>query len=181
MGKRGPAPKPDALKTKINRDKRGGNNLADDIKPPVEIPECPDWLCATGQIEWLRITPHLEKLGLLSHLDLAALALYCQSFGRYVELERGMAARIEKYQREHGCEYVEAVHWSFIDVTPNGHQQMSALASTLRGLKEEVLRYLAQFGLSPSSRTRVAPSKQLELPGFQSAKPENPWEGFPVH
>ena len=177
MGKRGPAPKPDVLKTKVNRSKRG-SNLADGIKPPVDIPECPDWLCKTAQAEWMRIVPHLLSCGLLSHLDMAALALYCQSYGRYVELEQGMTARIKSYE-DKGVDYVEAVRTAFIDVTPNGYSQISALASTLRNLKEEVLRHLAQFGMSPSSRTRVTITNQPELPGIEpSPQPSNSWGGF---
>ena len=180
MGKRGPAPKPDALKTKVNRSKRGAN-LADGIKPDIATPECPDWLCATAQLEWVRVVPHLQKCGLLSHLDMAALALYCQAYGRYVELENGMTSRIQKLQRDNKLEYIDAVRTAFIDTTPNGYQQVSALASTIRNLKEEVLRYLAQFGMSPSSRTRVVVSQQPELPGIPAVENQDPWAGFVTH
>ena len=180
MGKRGPAPKPDALVTKINRSKRG-SNLADGIKPDVATPDCPAWLCVTGKNEWVRIVPHLQKCGLLSHLDMAALVLYCQSYGRYVELENGMTARIAQLQKDERLEYIEAVHRAFIDTTPNGYNQVSALASTIRNLKEEVLRYLAQFGMSPSSRTRVVVSNQPELPGIPAASQEEGWGAFSTH
>ncbi len=180
MGKRGPAPKPDVLKSKVNRSKRGAN-LADDIRPDVATPECPDWLCVTAKNEWVRVVPHLQKCGLLSHLDMAALALYCQAYGRYVELENGMTARVEKLQKTERLEYVEAVRRAFIDTTPNGYNQISALASTIRNLKEEVLRYLAQFGMSPSSRTRVVVSNQPDLPGMPPAEPQDAWIGFSTH
>ena len=180
MGKRGPAPKPDALKSKVNRAKRGAN-LADGIKPDVATPDCPDWLCLTGKGEWMRVVPHLQKCGLLSHLDMAALALYCQSYGRYVELENGMTARIKKLQAVQKLDYIDAVRTAFIDTTPNGYQQVSALASTIRNLKDEVLRYLAQFGMSPSSRTRVVVSNQPDLPGMPAAEPHDPWGGFVTH
>lgn len=176
MGKRGPAPKPAVLKTE--RGKRGAN-LADNIKPDVAIPECPDFVCQSGQREWARITPYLARLGLISHLDMAALALYCQTFGRYSDLEAGFESQIQRIQIAQRCTYLDAVQLAFIDVTPNGYKQVSALASTIRGLREECLRYLSQFGLSPSARTRVSIDlKQLELPGIEAAKPDDPWAAF---
>lgn len=176
MGKRGPAPKPSVLKAV--RGKRG-SNLADNIKPDVAVPECPDFVCESGQREWARITPYLAKLGLISHLDMVALALYCQTFGRYADLETGFESNIKRLQLENNCDYVAAVQLAFIDVTPNGYKQVSALASTIRGLREECLRYLAQFGLSPSARTRVPIDlKQLDLPGIEPAPVTDPWESF---
>ena len=176
MGKRGPAPKPSVLKDA--RGKRGAN-LADNIKPDVAIPECPNFVCETGRREWARITPYLMKLGLISHLDMAALALYCQTFGRYADLETGFEENIRRIQQKVSCPYTEAVQLAFIDVTPNGYKQVSALASTIRGLREECLRYLAQFGLSPSARTRVPIDlKQLDLPGIDPAPVTDPWESF---
>ena len=176
MGKRGPAPKPSVLKAE--RGKRGAN-LADNIKPDVAIPECPDFVCESGRREWARITPYLAKLGLISHLDMAALALYCQTFGRYADLEIGFEENIHRIQQKESCPYTEAVQLAFIDVTPNGYKQVSALASTIRGLREECLRYLAQFGLSPSARTRVPIDlKQLDLPGIEPAPVTDPWESF---
>lgn len=178
MGKRGPAPKPSVLKAE--RGKRGAN-LADNIKPDIAIPECPSFVCETGRREWARIVPFLEKLGLISHLDMAALALYCQTFGRYADLEAGFEGNIKRLQIENSCTYIQAVQLAFIDVTPNGYKQVSALASTIRGLREECLRYLAQFGLSPSSRTRVAVDlKQLDLPGMEMPKSSDPWSTFGV-
>ena len=176
MGKRGPAPKPSVLKAE--RSKRGAN-LADNIKPDVGVPECPDFVCESGKREWARITPYLVKLGLISHLDMAALAIYCQTFGRYSDLESGFEESITRIQKAQNCSYIDAVQLAFIDVTPNGYKQVSALASTIRGLREECLRYLAQFGLSPSARTRVSIDlKQLELPGMEAVKPDDPWAAF---
>lgn len=180
MGKRGPAPKPDALRSKVNRSKRGAN-LADGIKPDVATPDCPDWICATGKDEWVRVVPHLQKCGLLSHLDMAALAMYCQAYGRYVELEGSMTLRIELLQKRENLAYLDAVFHAYIDITPNGYKQVSALSSTLRNLKDEVLRYLAQFGMSPSSRTRVVVSNQPDLPGMPAAEPQDSWGAFSTH
>ena len=110
---------------------------------------------------------------------MVALALYCQTFGRYADLETGFEENIRRIQQKVSCPYTEAVQLAFIDITPNGYKQVSALASTIRGLREECLRYLAQFGLSPSARTRVPIDlKQLDLPGIEPAPVTDPWESF---
>ena len=45
--------------------------------PDPNIPEAPDFLSKDALIEWGRITAQLFKLGLLTDIDMAALALYC--------------------------------------------------------------------------------------------------------
>src|SRR5262245_3472717 len=57
-------------------------------QPAVQVPACPSHLDRTAKREWRRITPELKKLGLLSHLDRAALAAYCQCWAEWVSAEQ---------------------------------------------------------------------------------------------
>ena len=41
-------------------------------------------------MEWRRVTPLLSTLGLLSRIDRAALAMYCEAWGRWVEAEEAL-------------------------------------------------------------------------------------------
>jgi len=176
MGSRGPARKPDVLK--IHEGNRGHRsiNLPAGVNPTVEEPDIPKHLGREARKEWRRIVPTLLELGLLTRIDRAALALYCQAFGRMVELDIAMARRIDKLVDE-GRDYYEAVDSVHISYAASGYSQMSARASTIRSYREEVLRYLAQFGLSPSARARVTPSNnQLSLPGMD--KPATAWQKF---
>ena len=180
MGTRGPAKKPTALVSKVNRSKRG-SSLDDSIKPDIAVPDCPDFLSASAKNEWMRITPHLVKLGLLSQLDMAALALYCDAYGRFADLNRGFEKLVEKIQATENVDYCDALRIALIDVTPNGYKQVSALSSTIRRYSEDCLRYLAQFGLSPSARARVQVDvKQLASPGIEPAAQSTPtgWTGL---
>ena len=176
MGKRGPAPKPAVLKTE--RGKRGAN-LADNIKPDVAIPECPDFVCQSGQREWARITPYLARLGLISHLDMAALALYCQTFGRYSDLEAGFESQIQRIQIAQRCTYLDAVQLAFIDVTPNGYKQVSALASTIRGQliewgcvlggrSDATAFFHAVFEVKNGKKTRKCTGRTAGFAGFRA-------------
>src|SRR5688572_18095041 len=61
-------------------------------KPEPAVPTCPSWLPKEAKAEWRRIVPQLERLGLLTLIDRAALAAYCQSYARWEEAERFLAA-----------------------------------------------------------------------------------------
>lgn len=168
MGTRGPAPKPDALRViQGGRDRRPAD-LGDGVHPAVEVPSIPKHLGREARKEWKRVTPHLEALGLISQIDRAALAMYCQAYGRMVELDTAFARKVSALVVAEDLDYYDAVARVSVESTPSGYRQMSALAGMIRSLREEVLKYLAQFGLSPSSRSRVIASRdngQLGLPG----------------
>ena len=56
-------------------------------QPPAGAPECPTWLTVEAQDEWRRISGELIALGILTIVDRAALAAYCQSWARWREAE----------------------------------------------------------------------------------------------
>jgi len=69
-----------------------------EIKPTPEIPLCPDFLDDDAKKEWEYITPQLYRLGLLTGLDKAALAGYCQSYSWYNKF-----VKMEKYIEADKC------------------------------------------------------------------------------
>ena len=169
-GSRGPLPKPTALKLIAGNPGKRALNLSDGVNPRIEIPTPPKHLAKAALKEWRRITPILEELGLVSGLDVAALSLYCQSYGRLVELETAFNARVA-HQVSEGAAQHDAVLTTSIGVTPSGYQQQSVLVQLIRSHREEVNRYLGHFGLSPAARARVTPSNfvQQSLPGIDAA------------
>ncbi len=89
-GKQGRKPTPTALKRLAgNPGKRPLN--AHEPKPRAVLPRCPAHLCPEARAEWKRISKKLHTLGLLTELDAAALALYCQAYGRWVLAEQKLA------------------------------------------------------------------------------------------
>jgi phage terminase small subunit len=87
----GRKPKPSALKMfEGNPGKRALNQ--NEPKPPIETPECPVHLDDEVQAQWNRITPELTTLGLISRIDRAALAAYCQAWSRWVKAVRNEKA-----------------------------------------------------------------------------------------
>lgn len=155
----------------------------------------PRFLGKAASKEWKRITPLLIDLGLLSGLDLAALAMYCQAYGRLVELETAFDKMIQRFQAgaisqqdreltaanaddrpEPGktLDYAEAVLRASYGVTPSGYAQQSVAVQLIKSQREQVNRYLMHFGLSPAARGRVTPSNMVDpnmsLPGIEPAQ-----------
>jgi P27 family predicted phage terminase small subunit len=163
-------PKPTALKLIAGNPGKRALNLSDGVNPRILIPSIPKHLGKAAVKEWRRITPILEELGLVSGLDVAALSLYCQSYGRLVELETAFNAKVAA-QVSAGTEIYDAVLATSIGITPSGYQQQSVIVQLIRSHREEVNRYLAHFGLSPAARARVTPSNfaQQTLPGIDEA------------
>jgi P27 family predicted phage terminase small subunit len=109
-------------------------------------------LSAEAKAEWSRITPELERLGLIARVDRAALAGYAQSWARWREAEQVI--------EEHGQTYV----------TPTGFLRERPEVAIAASEKRALRLFALEFGLSPASRTRL-PSDRGAGNG-----PPNPFE-----
>lgn len=169
-GSRGPLPKPAALRLLEGNAGKRSLDLSAGVNPMNQIPTVPKHLGIEARKEWKRITPELLELGLLTGLDRAALALYCQAVGRLSELEtsfNGMVSRLV----DTGVAYADAVYQASYVVTPSGYAQQSVIVQLIKSHREQVNRYLMHFGLSPAARGRVQPSNYVQptLPGIDDA------------
>lgn len=54
-------------------------------RPELAIPPCPPTLTGEARAEWDRVTVELHQLGLLGRIDMALLAVYCQTWAEYLE------------------------------------------------------------------------------------------------
>jgi P27 family predicted phage terminase small subunit len=148
------------------------SQLMDSLQPEVEIPGCPSHLMPEARKEWRRITPELERYGLISKLDRAALALYCQAWARHVWAEEQLfrAVKLAAAKRE-AAEAAGQVYEGGDGITvptPGGHMTYSPHWVISNKAMEQVHKYLASFGLDPASRSRVNTSNHLQrsLPGM---------------
>ena len=82
----GRKPKPTALKRYNGNPGKRPLNLAEPI-PPDGLPDCPDHLSDSARTEWHRLAAVLHGMGIFTTVDRAALAAYCQTYGRWVEAE----------------------------------------------------------------------------------------------
>ena len=87
---RGRKPKPTALKL-IDGNPGKRPIVGHEPRPPASRPTCPAHLSASAKAEWKRLAGALNRIGLLTQVDRAALAAYCQAYGRWVEAEKKLA------------------------------------------------------------------------------------------
>lgn len=167
MGARGPKPLPSNVKAFTGTGHRPlrAADLADGVHPEVGLPPMPTHLAPEARKEWKRVTPLLLELSLLTRIDRAALELYCRAYGRLQQVERAITARQAQLVAE-GKDPTEAL----MQPTPTGFVRESALSRQARDIAQDVDRYLASFGMSPSARSRVVASRndaQYRLPGME--------------
>lgn len=62
-----------------------------ELELPTEIPPAPEWLLPEALVEWGRLTGHPVYSRVLSGVDRAILATYCQLWARFVEAEKAGA------------------------------------------------------------------------------------------
>lgn len=140
----GRKPLPSKLKVLRGTDQKCRMN-PDEARPNPEIPSAPRHLSREALMEWGRITDELHRLGLLSNIDRAALAAYCQAYGRWVEAETQIYADPE-------CPLLTSR-------TANGTTIQHPLVGIANSAALLMHKFLTEFGMTPSSRTRVAANK----------------------
>jgi len=79
----------------------------------------------------------LEQAGLLTEMDMAAFAGYCQAYARWREAE--------EFITQHGA----------MIRTPNGYLQQVPQVSIAQTNLKIMLKFCEQFGLTPSARSRI--------------------------
>ena len=104
------------------------------------LPRAPEFLGKIGRREWNRIGPELVEKGVLTAADMASFAGYCASLERAIRAEEMI--RDEGYTLE----------------TPQGFEQARPEVSIARQAWAEVRKFGQEFGITPSSRTRVRPA-----------------------
>ena len=107
-------------------------------KPALNVPTCPAHLNPSAKAEWKRLARQLHVLGMLTDLDRAALAAYCQAYGRWAEAERAMKDT------------------PLLIKLPSGYIQPSPWLGIANKQLELMQKFMAELGLSPASRSRAS-------------------------
>ena len=77
--------KPKSLHVLEGTFKKHRHDGRDEIELPPGVPEKPDWLNKFAAAEWDRLVPLLMDYGILSDVDGAALAVYCELYSEFKE------------------------------------------------------------------------------------------------
>lgn len=125
-------------KLKLLRGNPGRRPLNDrEPQPAAEKPPCPAFLSVRAKREWRRISKELFALGLLTRVDRSALAAYCDSYAVWQEAVEGLAKT------------------GLIIKTQQGNVIQSPLLGIVNRAKDQMHKFLTEFGMTPASRVRL--------------------------
>lgn len=156
---RGRKPTPTHLKLVTGNPGRRPLNKAE---APVKIalPSPPPHLADEAKVEWGRVSEELFTAGLLSIIDRAALAAYCQAYARWVLAEQAISRMAEK----------DLLTGGLLIKTSNGNAIQNPLVGTANKAAADMVRYATEFGMTPSARSRIAaqpPDGKTKAPGAE--------------
>lgn len=124
-----------------------GKRPLNDAEPQYELstPTPPEELSAQALKEWERLCLMLAEAGVLTDADVPALQVYISHYDRWLEAEKSI-------KRE-----------GSVIKTPFGPKTNPWLKIS-REATASMLKILVEFGMTPSSRTRIktGPKKELE-------------------
>jgi P27 family predicted phage terminase small subunit len=134
---RGRKPKPTVLK--IREGNPGKRKLNDrEPTPPAEIPDRPEMLSGVAAAEWERTVVVLHEMGLLTQADRSALAAYCTAYARWVAAEEQVAK-----------------FGTIVKSPDKGFPMKSPYLTIADQALETMRKFMVEFGLTPSSRSRI--------------------------
>ncbi len=125
-------------------------------------PKAPKTLSIEARKHWRRITKDLEACGVLTNIDQDALAVYCELYAQWVEAgnmirKKGMVIADPRYadrKTESGKAMVVPI------LSPYFRASMK--------LSDQMKQMLVEFGMTPSSRTRVQVRKDHPEDSFDN-------------
>jgi P27 family predicted phage terminase small subunit len=134
---RGRKPKPTIIRAlEGNPGKRRLNER--EPTPPSGLPDCPSHLDDEARAEWFRTAKVLSDMGLLTRADRTALAAYCTVYSRWVQAE----AQVRKFG-------------AIVKSPEKGFPMKSPYLSVADQALEAMRKFMVEFGLTPSSRSRI--------------------------
>ncbi|MBF4041896.1 phage terminase small subunit P27 family [Burkholderia pseudomallei] len=138
---RGRKPTPTALKLVRGNPGKRPLNDAEPSPPAASDMECPHWLSAAAKPHWPAIADQLHRAGLLTDIDHTALGLYCEAFARWVDANE------------------KVVKLGAVVKSAQGYPIPSPYLQVANQAYAQLTRMLAEFGMTPSSRSRVTAKK----------------------
>jgi len=114
-------------------------------QPPESMPDIPDHLDKEARKEWKRCGDILQSVGLMTELDMAVFAGYCDSFSQWGKATKEVQKMGMVYKKTDGTPGLNP----YLRVAREAYQRMMQAAVLL--------------GLSPSSRASLKVEKPKQL------------------
>lgn len=102
----------------------------------------PDWISPEAAKHWTKVALQLTRAGILTEIDATALALYCEAFARWKAATDRVLAD------------------GPVVTARSGFPVQSPYLAIANKAFDQMRRMLVEFGMTPSSRTRVAAVNQ---------------------
>ncbi len=153
--KRGPRPKPTALKLVEGNPGHRPLNLREP-KPRLDLPKCPAWLDREAKAEWKRQAPELYAVGVLTVVDGTVLAAYCEAFS----LWKRASVRLQAQARNDDKVLAEGI----LVMTKSGNVILNPLQGACNVARRDMVRLAAELGLTPSSRANLEAANREQDP-----------------
>ena len=136
-----PGPPPEHPHLRLLKGNPGKRSLRLPPQPTCaeECPPPPRHLRGYAREAWLELAPELHRLHLLTILDVGPFSVYCVAYATWRRAEDALA-------RESALTMA----------TAEGHQRVNPLVRISSQAMNDMLRYGAAFGLTPSGRLRLS-------------------------
>jgi P27 family predicted phage terminase small subunit len=117
-------------------------------QPPIseEVIPPPEYLSGYAKDEWIRLARELFYLRLLTVVDINVLAAYCQAYKRWREAEEALQELATSLP----------LKGLMLRDRRGGALQRNPLVSIAQHACADMVRYAAEFGLTPAARARIA-------------------------
>ena len=142
----GRKPKPTPLKVLEGNPGKRPLNM-DEPEYESIVSECPGHLNDYAKEEWERIVALLSESGVLTEVDTASLAGYCQLYGRWVQLETdimtdGITVEENRFNKDGDIISTKDI--------------MNPKVTEARLTLQQIRAFSTEFGLTPSARSRLS-------------------------
>lgn len=115
----------------------------------VSIPDMPPILAGDAAIEWERVTKQLQSMGMVTQVDMALLAVYCQAWGDF-------------------CEAVRVINRDGYTIkSKRGGGRRNPMLTVKQQACEILIQTAAHFGLSPAARAKMMAPQAKQRDKFE--------------
>ncbi|MGB4248536.1 MAG: phage terminase small subunit P27 family [Pseudohongiellaceae bacterium] len=120
----------------------------DEPRPKRVIPSCPDYLSQSGQVAWGRLSVLLDRMGVLTEADAAALERLCDCYTDIMECRKLIARDGRTYK--------------VTTMTSDTLIKSNPAVNQLRAADAQFKSYLVEFGLTPAAKGKVSGAQDTE-------------------
>ena len=134
---------------KLLRGNPGKQRLPNNEPQPaqsIDVPEPPPFVTGYAADEWWTVATELHRLGLLTKVDCAPLAAYCYAYGQWRMAAESLARMAANDPIMNG----QIIKSKYGDAVQN------PLVSIARKHASDMVRFAAEFGLTPAARTHIS-------------------------